>query len=249
MATAFINVANATSVRCLNFRGCNDKLKQTTAGGYHVGFTDDLRTYVDILNEEEPDASIFLSGFSLGGNTALKFLGEESSDLSPVIGASVLSIPYNCTANQPRLDSSGFNRAVYSNNFLKTLKKKAIEQNDDGLLPPSVDFKRVMACTTIGEIDDSFISPIYGFKDRYDYYAKNSCCYFLEAIKVPVYIVSADDDPFFNSDYKANENDNELLVTNYQEHGGHCGFVWDETKGDQFGPIELARFARHIFEQ
>ena len=247
LAVAFLDVAEASSVRCLNFRGCTN-LKQTTPGGYHVGFTDDLRTYVDILINEEPNAEIFISGFSLGGNAALKYLGEGEVP-SQVIGASVLSVPYNCTANQKRLDEPGFNQIVYSGNFLKTLLKKATAQRDAGLLPPNVDYDRVMSSRTIGEIDDSFIAPIYGFDDRYDYYERNSCCKFLAAIRVAFYIVGAADDPFFDHSFRAVEGDDlPLMRTNYLQYGGHCGFIGDEKEGDSFATREVARFAKHVRE-
>jgi len=247
LAVAFLDVAEASSVHCLNFRGCTD-LEQTTPGGYHVGFTDDLRAYVEILIHEEPNVEIFISGFSLGGNAALKYLGEGEVP-SQVIGASVLSVPYNCTANQKRLDEPGFNQIVYSGNFLETLLKKATAQRDAGLLPPNVDYNRVMSSRTIGEIDDSFIAPIYGFDDRYDYYSRNSCCKFLAAIRVPFYIVGAADDPFFDHSFRAVEGDDlPLMRTNYLQYGGHCGFIGDEKEGDSFATREVARFAKHVRE-
>ena len=43
IAVQMVNVAGATSVRCLNFRCCTNDLQQATPGGYHLGFTDDLR--------------------------------------------------------------------------------------------------------------------------------------------------------------------------------------------------------------
>ena len=69
---------------------------------------------------------------------------------------------------QPRLDASGFNRNVYSRNFLKTLKRKTEDQYARGLLDgvPRFSIEKVRAATTIGEFDDAVVAPVYGFKDK-----------------------------------------------------------------------------------
>ena len=200
--------------------------------------------YVEILTEEEPDSQIFLSGFSLGGNAALKYLGEDPPPPSSVIGAAVLCVPFNSTACQPMLDGDAFNKRVYVGNFLKSLKRKAVEQKP--LLPASVDLDRIMKCNKIGDFDDLFISPIYGFRDKLDYYRKNSCIYFLSQISVPFFVLNSLDDPFFDNSIFPKSDDYPLMTTSYQELGGHCGFMFDRERGNQFAQIELARFAKHL---
>jgi hypothetical protein len=73
MATAFLKVGLACVL--VAFRGCNGE-ENDTPGGYHVGFTKDIHLVTAIMSKRYPNRKLYLSGFSLGGNVALKFLGE-----------------------------------------------------------------------------------------------------------------------------------------------------------------------------
>jgi predicted alpha/beta-fold hydrolase len=62
-------------VAAVNFRGCSG-VESEGFRQYHLGFTDDLRHFIQHLHEEQPDRNVYLSGFSLGGNVICKCLGE-----------------------------------------------------------------------------------------------------------------------------------------------------------------------------
>eukprot|EP00985_Skeletonema_marinoi_P025845 scaffold19364_cov98-Skeletonema_marinoi.AAC.1 len=136
MAAAYLN--DGLDVVCINFRGCCGS-PNDTLGGYHLGFTDDLRHFLKIISnlwdEDElfEKRPIYLSGFSLGANVVTKCLGElgeAALTLYNIHGAAVCGAPFDCERNIKYFESPGFNRAVYSQNFLKTLKKRAQEQLD-----------------------------------------------------------------------------------------------------------------------
>ena len=55
-----------------------------------------------------------------------------------------------------------------------------------------------MSATTIAEFENAFIAKIYGFEDNIDYYKQTSCCYYLPGVAVPMLIINAGDDPFFD---------------------------------------------------
>ena len=139
----------------LTFRGCSGE-ENLTPGGYHLGFTNDLDQLTKFIHKRYPDKKIFLSGFSLGGNVILKFLGElEAKAIDRnIFGAAVTCVPFDPVASQYKLDQ-GFNRAVYSMNFLRTLIKKAERQHIR--FPGAFDIDKVRNSTTIGEFDDAFI--------------------------------------------------------------------------------------------
>ncbi len=73
MAMAFIGSGFGCCL--VSFRGCNGK-ENDTPGAYHLGFTKDVAQVVSMLNERYRGMPLYLSGFSLGGNVCLKFLGE-----------------------------------------------------------------------------------------------------------------------------------------------------------------------------
>ena len=157
------------------------------------------------------------------------------------------------------MDGAGFNRKVYSRNFLKTLIKKTAEQHSRGLMDgiENFDMDSVTRCKTIGDFDNAVVAPIYGFSDKLDYYRRTSCLPYLKDIRAPFYVVNAMDDPFFdNSCYPSASSINELsggdyMRVNYPEFGGHCGFMYhDDGEGgelrDDWMTTELARFVKAV---
>jgi predicted alpha/beta-fold hydrolase len=212
LAAAYLQ--DGFDVTCINFRGCCGS-PNDTLGGYHLGFTDDLRHFLKLMSElwKSNDGGggnfdkrpVYLSGFSLGANVVVKCLGElgESAfSLYNIHGAAVCGAPFDAERNVKHLDAPGFNRAIYSANFLKTLKSRAQYQLDmfcNGDPQTSFfDYNGVMSATSIAEFDDAFIAKVYGFEDNLDYYRRSSCCYYLPGVAVPLLIVNAGDDPFFD---------------------------------------------------
>lgn len=107
------------------------------------------------------------------------------------------------------------------------MKKKAeleIQQ-----FPDAFDIEAIRRCTTIGEFDDAYIAPIYGFEDKVDYYRKNGSKWYLNKIRVPVIAINARDDPFIEESSlpTMEEHVGDLAPVRliYHDHGGHCGFV------------------------
>jgi len=209
-----------------------------------------------LLKERYPFKSIYLSGFSLGGNVSLKLLGElaDSAKDSNIRGCAVTCVPFDPVASQGKLDQ-GFNRAVYSENFLASLKMKA--ENQIKLFPNSFDIDAVRACRSIGDFDEAFICKIYGFLNKEDYYRKTGSKWWLSKIRVPTIVINARDDPFIEEKSLPTEADvGEAPVRLiYTDHGGHCGFYTTETGApDASLPLpphgwlaeELARAIEHI---
>jgi uncharacterized protein len=100
---------------CLyNFRGCHGS-PNNTIYNYHIGFTADIHLLIDKLANEYPQKRIFLSGFSLGGNVLLKFLGElgDTARVKGIHGAAVFCVPFDPAGCQRKIDV-GINRLLYS---------------------------------------------------------------------------------------------------------------------------------------
>lgn len=271
MASAFRS--DGMDVICINFRGCCGTPNETL-GGYHLGFTEDLRYLLKLISERIHEDALFekrpiyLSGFSLGANVVtncLGELGEAALTLYNIHGAAVCGAPFDVERNSKFLDSPGFNRNVYSQNFLKTVKKRVqyqLEQICDGEINTTAfDYQGAMAATTVADFESAFIAPVYGFSDNIDYYRCTSCYYFMPGVAVPLYIINAADDPFFDPEYSPIEETVDggalapikLLRT---KHGGHLGFMFHQMNENESGqnkaaswmPLELSRFIRHVRE-
>lgn len=263
MARAYFDLG--LDVSCIIFRSCSGQINDTP-GAYHVGFTQDVKQYLDTVTSEGADRPIYLSGFSLGGNAMIKTLGElqaEAIDKYNIRGAVAFCPPLDCEKNSVVLAGGGVNRIAYTNTLLKSLKQKAQENLDryyDGDEEACIfDYQGAVNCKTIFEFDDAFIAPIYGFDSAVDYYQKCSSIYFLETVAVPLMVLNAKDDPFTDPSVWPIEKTREYggkspakLV--FSDYGGHCGFMFhqpgDEEKqplpGVSWGPAEMARFIRHV---
>ncbi|KAJ8908693.1 hypothetical protein NDN08_005398 [Rhodosorus marinus] len=235
------------TVAAMNFRGCSGDVN-TTLRDYHLGFTDDLATYVQILSSRVPeDTRIYLSGFSLGANVVLKFLAERSAEelaKFKVFGAAVQCVPFDPVACQAKLER-GFSRLVYSRRFLKSLKKKAIEKSK--MFPAQVNLKLIKAARTIADFDDAYIAPMFGFESNMDYYRKNDTRPLLSRINVPTLVVNSLDDPFIErkSLPKQEEVGKAPVKLVYTESGGHLGFI-QSVRGESYAAAETARFLEHL---
>jgi len=209
-----------------SFRGCSGTPNKTP-GAYHVGFTKDINELVVELHLRYPSRKIYLSGFSLGGNVSLKYLGELGNRAADrhIFGAVTMSVPYDATGAGAALDD-GINKYIYAANFLKTLKTKAEIQHK--LYPDAFDIEKVRAAQTIGEFDNAYIAAIYKYKDQFDYYTQNGSKAWIPKIRVPVVSINAKDDPFIPEKTlpdPVKDVHGAPVRLIHIPHGGHCGFV------------------------
>lgn len=253
-------------VVCLNFRGCSGE-PNDTLGGYHAGFTGDLKYCLELLKSEFAELPpIYLSGFSLGGNVVLKALGELGLDAVKrynIKGAAVACPPFDLERDIRFLNKQGFNRAVYANGLLEKFKDKVQDQletlcNGDESTH-RFNFHDTMAASTTQEFDNAFIAPVYGFRDAAEYYEKCSSMFFLEKIAVPTLVIRAKDDPFFDPEaipqYLTYEEGGRAPVKIVETaHGGHLGYAFQQLDDEaakpnrSWLPYQLARFLQHVQE-
>ena len=74
--------------------------------------------------------------------------------------------------------------------------------------------------------DNDITAPIFGWKDRNDYYEKAACYHRIPSIKIPTFFMNAKDDPIIGKkaiDYEIfKKNENTVLGTT--KRGGHLGY-------------------------
>lgn len=220
-----------------NFRGCSGEINQQLRF-YHSGATDDLDQVVQHVIKQNKYDSIYLAGFSLGGNLTLKYLGENKRP--PVIRKGVVfSVPLHLHSSCEKIGHPS-NR-IYANRFLKSLKNKVRLKHT---LFPELDISGLKNIRTLQEFDDLYTAPLHGFKNALDYYEKNSSVHFLKGITIPTLIINALNDPFLSPQCFPDQDVKDhpsvrLMVT---QRGGHVGFAqfskggmyWSEERAMQF---------------
>ncbi len=215
----------------LNFRGCSGEINRLPRA-YHSGETGDLDSLVRWLRSQprfqaRPIAAV---GYSLGGNVLLKWLGEQGAD-APLCTAVAVSVPYDLQACQRKLDSPA--ARIYRDHLLGNLLQAATLKREHYRRTAATEFLQhhlglgpLDGISTLWEFDDRITAPLHAFDGAADYYARCSSRPFLHAIRVPVLLIHAVDDPLVDAD--AIPTASELAdgtVLELSQRGGHVGFV------------------------
>lgn len=220
-ATAKLLSLNGYSVAAMNYRFCSGEINRQLVT-YHSGKTDDLHTVINFVLPNYD--SVYLVGFSLGGNLILKYNGDGLFSLSPKIKANVaISVPVDLKGSSISLKRC--ENVLYRWRFLRTLSKKMFLKHQQ--FPNELDLAPLKKIKTLTDFDDFFTSKINGFKDAEDYYLKASSKQFIHNISKPTLLINALDDPFLSESCfpisEAEENSNFFLMTPI--YGGHVGFI------------------------
>jgi predicted alpha/beta-fold hydrolase len=205
----------------MEFRGCSGWQNEAPRL-YHSGETGDVHAVATALRERGV-SRLYAVGFSLGGNVTAKWLGEQG-DAAPVDAAAVVGAPYELAASGAALDMvlGGF----YARRFLATLIPKALAKACQyPRLPINVEALR--CCRSIVEYDHHVTAPVHGFADAWDYYARCASGRFLDRVRRPLLLVSAQDDPMNPAPTLPWRqcDASPFLTPLFPRRGGHLGFV------------------------
>lgn len=202
----------------VNLRGCGSGIYLSSLP-YHGGRSQDLLAVLQALKGQYPAQEIYVIGYSLGANIALKLAGELGSDASKLIKTTVgICGPLDLGHTVARMVQPKYR--LYHNYFLK----KVSEQAAPWLRSP---------VRSIYEFDSQVITPLWGFSDAEEFYQHSSSIHYLSNIQHPCYLLFAEDDPFISRDIikaasqAARGTPTKLLVT---KKGGHMGFLGKTSK-------------------
>ncbi|MEQ9187069.1 MAG: alpha/beta fold hydrolase [Cryomorphaceae bacterium] len=226
MARAFAK--RGWSVAAITHRSC-DGIVNKVVGSYHSGFTDDLRT---LLARCTSFKEVFVLGFSLGGNMALKHAGEVTLP-NNLVGIGAVSVPLHLASAAHRL--AHWSNAVYLSRFLRQLKKKAVQKAE--LFPTAhLNVSAIRSAKNFVQFDDAYTAPAHGFMDAMDYYERSSAVNFLHSIHVPTLIINAKNDSFLSSECYPYERvaSNPAITMETPAYGGHVGFASSHRMQDEF---------------
>ncbi len=274
-------------VACINFRGCSG-VPNDTIYQYHGGFTQDVTHFIQQLTNRRQERlkrlanhqnakskPLYISGFSLGANIVMKCIGELSMDAVTehnIQGAAVTAAPFHLRPHHRRLIDEPVQRTIYAGSLLKSMKKKLdilLETYLDGDTETDrLDYWKVKNATTIAEVEDGMIAPLYGFKDKFDYFDKSASLPLVDDIAVPTFVLNAADDPFFSTTFFPWGKDCQKggvspLKLHRTVNGGHLGHLFHRSRPDEveelsqqkhpqqhlnpsFALSELGRFIDHV---
>jgi uncharacterized protein len=210
---------------------------------YHAGLSSDLHYLLQALKSQGRD-NVYLAGYSLGGNVALKFLGEMGTSAGHLLrAAAAISVPLDLAACCRAMEHP--RNFIYQRRFVRSLKaswRRRVLEFPDRFAPSEAELAQVQ---TVWQFDHLFTAPHFGFGTAENYYATQSAQRYLDGIRLPTLLVAAQDDPLvpfavYRQPAIASNQHLQLLAP---IHGGHVGFLarrqprfWlDETLVKWFG--------------
>ncbi len=235
---AMARALNAAGCNALawSYRGCG-RLPNLLPRSYHSGATEDLAAVVEHALQSGT-STLFLVGFSLGGNLILKYLGEQVPPLR-LRAAVAISAPVDLASSADALDLRRDN-ALYRLRFMRSLNRKAAAKAQR--FPDQVSQRDWAALRSVRAFDEAFTAPLHGFADAEDYYARCSARPLLENLQVPALLLNAQDDPLLAPPSYPELRDHPYLFVEMPAHGGHVAFLdtwcplrsWTETRVPAF---------------
>jgi len=205
-----------------NFRSCGGVMNRQPRF-YHSGATEDLSLVIDHGLAGTYD-TLFLSGFSMGGNLTLLYLGEQGERVdSRICGAVTYSVPCDLAGSADMLALPS--RKIYMQRFLRDLKVKMEAKAER--FPDLIDVSGFDDIRSFHEFDDRYTAPLHGFRDARDYWAQCSALGRMRDVRVPALMVNAADDPFLSAQCFP-ESKRQLgahVRLEAPRWGGHVGFV------------------------
>jgi predicted alpha/beta-fold hydrolase len=207
----------------LNQRNCGGT-EALTPTLYNSGLSVDFRAVLSELVERDALPEIFFAGYSMGGNLVLKMAGELASaaprelrGVAAVCPCIDLALCSDSLANQGNF--------VYQRHFVVGLKDRM--RRKAKLFPREFDLGALARVRTVRDFDDVITATYCGFRDASDYYFRSSALRVLAEIRVPTFVLTAQDDPFvpFASFSDPTLSSNPSITLAAPEQGGHCAFI------------------------
>lgn len=201
-----------------NYRGCSGVMNRLVRS-YHSGATEDLAAVI----ARAGGRPLALVGCSIGGNLALKYLGEAPAPAN-ILAAAAISAPVDLASTARALDRRPGNR-IYLRRLIASLRTKI--RDKAAAMPGRISLDGLTGLHGFEHFDDRYTAPTHGFANAEDYWKKCSARQFLRTVSVPTLILSAKDDPFLTPEsFPSREAaDNPRLTLEAPSFGGHLGFL------------------------
>ena len=209
------------SVR-MNQRNCGGT-ERLTPTLYNSGLSGDYHAVLMELVREGFER-IFFAGYSMGGNLVTKMAGELGEGAPKQLqGVAVVCPALDLSACADALEKS--ENRLYQWHFVRGLMARYFRKAE--LFPNKYARNGFGPIRTVREFDDRITAPYFGYKDAEEYYRSAGAKNLIAKVRVPLLLLTAQDDPFvpYESLLRARVNENPYVSFVATEHGGHCGFV------------------------
>jgi uncharacterized protein len=207
----------------LNQRNCGNSEKLTPTL-YNSAMSGDYRAVFEELTEGDGFAQVFFTGYSMGGNLVTKMAGEYGQRVPRALRA--------VCAICPALDLAACADALekrenyfYQRHFVKGLMARYTRKAT--LFPKIYSHDGFGKIGSVRQFDDVITAPCFGYRDAQEYYDAAGARKVVGQVRVPMLMITAQDDPFvpYESFLAALVTENPVIRFVAPQYGGHCAFV------------------------
>jgi predicted alpha/beta-fold hydrolase len=216
----------------LNQRNCGGT-EALTPTLYNSGMSGDYRAVLQELSNGDGFEQIFFVGYSMGGNLMTKMAGEFGEAPPKALRGVCVVCPAMdlgaCADALQRRDNF-----FYQRHFVKGLMARYERKAE--LYPERYRKNGFGPVRSVREFDDKITAPQFGYRDAQDYYEAVGAKKVVAQVRVPMLMVTAQDDPFvpYELFLRASPGRNSSIRFVTPEHGGHCGFISNRSGAERF---------------
>jgi predicted alpha/beta-fold hydrolase len=193
----------------------------------------DYRAVLEELANVDGFETIFFVGYSMGGNLVTKMAGEYGAQApSALRGICVVCPSLDLAACADALERR--ENYFYQRHFVVGLLDRYARKQR--LFPQRYRKNGFGPIRTVREFDEAIIAPQFGYKDADDYYEQASAKQVVANVRVPMLLITAEDDPFipYASFLAARIGANPAIRFIATQRGGHCAFISRHAGAERF---------------
>jgi uncharacterized protein len=225
----------------MNQRNCGGT-EALTPTLYNSGMSGDYRAVLEELASGDGFEEIFFAGYSMGGNLVTKMAGEFGEEAPKALrGIGVVCPAIDLSACADALERR--DNYLYQRHFVKGLMARYARKQK--LFPDRYSNNGIGPVRTVREFDNEITAPQFGYRDAEDYYEAVGAKRLVAQVRVPMLLITAEDDPFvpYVSILAARVAENPAIQFVATEHGGHCGYISKHAGVERFWAEErIAEF-------
>ena len=209
------------SVCRLNLRDHGDS-HHLNEGLFHGALLEETFDAVNHLSEQSENLPVFIIGFSMGANFALRIAMIHAripiANLKHIFAISPPLDPYKTTL---AIDNGySFYRKYFLNKWKRSLIKK------QQLFPERYNFNKMLKAKTCMELTENvmhYFPDFISYSDYFKLYTLQNDSF--QKLNIPVRVFISEDDPVIPiTDFQSLQ-ENDFFQISMQKYGGHCGFL------------------------
>ena len=227
----------------LNMRDHGDT-QHLNRGIFNSTMTAEVGDAIGVFLRQHSYPSVFLAGFSLGGNFTLRIAADRGTELG-LKSAVAISPPVDPVNAMKALNQGSFiYKKYFMHRWTTSLRKKLVHF-------PDYDFgPELESAKTFDEMNQFFVPKYTEFKDAESYFRSYALTGDrLRDLKIPAHLITAADDPIIPVADLDKINCPEMLNVEVHPYGGHCGFIMNLRAQSHMEPRLVELFDSYLEHQ